>query len=96
MNLLLYLIQNAFGRSLGQERNELSNKEWIRTYEKEYLESPKILRLIDRETPEYQNYDGIWIAGASRIGLMARIIDYSHRYYPNMILRNGETYVLAG
>jgi hypothetical protein len=96
MNLLVCLSQNAFARKVGQERNELSSKEWMKEYEKEYLAAAKVLRLIDRETPEYQNYDSAWIAGASRIGLMTRLIDYSYTLSKYGIKINGNTSVLAG
>ncbi|WP_375358888.1 hypothetical protein [Candidatus Tisiphia endosymbiont of Neophilaenus lineatus] len=76
MDFLFYISQNAFGRKPGQERNELSFQDWIKKYEKEYLAGVKVLCLIDRETPEDQDYDTAWIAGASRIGVMARVIDY--------------------
>jgi len=76
MDLLFYLAQNAFGRKSGQERNELSSQDWMKKYEELYFSNAKVLRLIDREVPELQSYDAAWIAGASRIGVMARLIDY--------------------
>ncbi len=75
-DFILYLSQNAFGRNTGQERNELSSKDWMHDYAKEYFENAKILGLIDRGTPERNDYDEVWIAGASRVGVLARIIDY--------------------
>ena len=96
MDLLLYISQNAFGRKPGQERNELASQDWMNNYEKEYFSAAKVLRLIDREAPEHQYYDSAWIAGASRIGVMARIIDYHYILSKYTIKVNGETAVLAG
>lgn len=96
MDLLLYISQNAFGRKPGQERNELASQDWMNKYKGEYFAAAKVLRLIDREVPEHQDYDGAWIAGASRIGVMARIIDYHYILSKYTIKVNGETAVLAG
>ena len=96
MDFLCYTSQSAFGRKPGQERNELSPEGWMKTYEKEYLAGAKVLRLIDRETPAHQNYDGAWIAGASRIGVMARIIDYHNILSKYNIKLSGPTEILAG
>jgi hypothetical protein len=96
MDFLLYISQNAFGRKPGQERNELSSEEWMKKYEKEYLAGAKVLRLIDRETPEHRDYDTAWIAGASRIGVMARIIDFHNILSKYNIKVSSETAILAG
>lgn len=96
MDLLFYLAQNAFGRKSGQERNELSSQDWMKKYEELYFSNAKVLRLIDREVPELQSYDAAWIAGASRIGIMARLIDYHNTLSKYNIKVNGETAVLAG
>jgi hypothetical protein len=96
MDLLFYLAQNAFGRKCGQERNELSSQDWMKKYEELYFSNAKVLRLIDREVPEHQSYDAAWIAGASRIGVMARLIDYHNTLSKYNIKVNGETAVLAG
>lgn len=96
MDLLLYKSQHAFGRKPGQERNELTSEGWMNKYKEEYFAAAKILRLIDREEPEQLVYDGAWIAGASRIGLMARIIDYYYILSKYNIKVIGETEVLAG
>ncbi len=95
-DLILDMSQNAFGRGAGQERNELSSKAWMSTYEREYLANAATLRLIDRETPEHQLYDLGWIAGASRIGVLARIIDYRNILEKYNIKIIGDTSVLAG
>lgn len=95
-DLLFYISQSAFARKVGQERNELTNQDWMNKYKEEYLIAAKTLRLIDRETPERQEYDSAWIAGASRIGVMARIIDYHYTLSKYNIKVSGETAVLAG
>lgn len=95
-DLILDMSQNAFGRTVGQERNELSSQAWMSRYEKEYLANAAILRLIDRELPEHQLYDFGWIAGASRPGLLARIIDYRNILEKYNIKIIGGTSVLAG
>lgn len=95
-DLILDMSQNAFSRVAGQERNELSSKAWMSTYEREYLGNAATLRLIDREPPEQQLYDLGWIAGASRPGVLARIIDYRNILEKYNIKIIGGTSVLAG
>ena len=94
MDFLLYTSQSAFGRKPDQERNDISSQDWMKKHEKEYLTGAKVLRLIDRETPERQDYDTAWIAGASRIGVMARIIDYHNILSKYNIKVSGETAIL--
>lgn len=96
VDLLLYISQNAFSRKSGQERNELISKDWMNEYEEAYLKTAKILNFIDRKVPEHQEYDGAWIAGASRIGVITRIIDYNYILSKYNIKIKGETLVLAG
>ncbi len=96
MDLILYTAQNAFGRKPGQERNELASQDWMNTYKKEYFAAATTLRLIDREAPERQDYDEAWIAGASRIGVLTRIIDYHYTLSKYGIKVRGATEVLAG
>jgi hypothetical protein len=43
-----------------------------------------------------KEYDGCWIAGAERIILLQRIIDYNYHIYSKGIQINGETLILAG
>ncbi len=95
-DLILDMSQNAFGRAAGQELNELSSKAWMSKYQKEYLANAATLRLIDRETPEHPLYDFGWIAGASRPGVLARVIDYRNVLEKYNIKIIGGTSVLAG
>lgn len=95
-DLLFYIAQHAFGRKAGQERNELTAQDWMNKYKDEYFASARILGLIDREAPESHDYDGAWIAGASRVGILARIIDYKYMLNKYDLKINGETGVLAG
>ncbi len=74
---LLYVAQNAFNRKVGQERNELTNENWMIKYASQYIDAAKQLGLIDEISPQHQEYVESWIAGASRIGLLARIIYYN-------------------
>lgn len=95
-DFILLVAQNAFGRKAGQERTELSSYSWMEKCKNEYLDNAKILNMIDRELPEYKEYDAAWIAGASRIGLLARVVDYHNTILKYNIKINGETSVLAG
>jgi len=96
MDFLLYTAQNAFGRKPGQERNELSYQDWMNKYKQDYFEAAKILRLIDREIPAHKEYDEAWIAGASRIGVLTRIIDYHYILSKYGIKIKGKTEILGG
>jgi len=96
MDLILYISQNAFGRKQGQERNELASQDWMNKYKQDYFEAAKILGLIDREIPAHKDYDEAWIAGASRIGVLTRIIDYHYTLSKYGINIRGGTEVLAG
>ncbi|CAF2912583.1 unnamed protein product, partial [Rotaria sp. Silwood2] len=58
--------------------------------------SARLLRLIDREYPSLNEYDGGWIAGASRVALAQRIIDFNYYLVSRNIKINGETLILAG
>lgn len=96
MDLILYISQNAFGRKSGQERNELSQQEWMKEYKDVYLSNAKVLRLVDREVPENRVYDGAWIAGASRQKLLSRVIDYHNTVAKYKLKIEGETVILTG
>lgn len=76
MDFITYLAQHAFNRVHGQERNELKSIDWMVAYKDYYIENAKVLGLIDRISPSGTTYDEAWIAGASRIGVMTRVIDY--------------------
>ncbi|WP_425361924.1 hypothetical protein [Candidatus Tisiphia endosymbiont of Mystacides longicornis] len=91
---LLYVAQNAFNRKVGQERNELTNENWMIKYASQYIDAAKQLGLIDEIPPQHQEYAESWIAGASRIGLLARIIYYNKII--EQIKINGSVLVLAG
>lgn len=91
---LLYVGQHAFSRSLGVERYQIQAKEWMTIYQAEYLEAAKILELIDRTNPARAEYDEAWIAGASRIGMLTRIVDYGQLVASG--LKVDHTVVLAG
>ncbi len=96
-DILLYIFQHAFGRDKGQERNELTEQNWMVKYKQGYLNNARELGLIDRIEPKGKEYDAVIIAGASRIGLMARYTDFNNiaqKYGIN--INNGSILVLAG
>ena len=96
LDLILYIAQHAFNRPVGQERYEIVPFNWMNNYADEYIKEARILRLIDEERPSRKEYDGGWIAGAARITLSQRIIQYMHYIVSEKIKINGETLVLAG
>ncbi|MDX1916943.1 MAG: hypothetical protein SFT68_03070 [Rickettsiaceae bacterium] len=96
MDFLLYIAQNAFEREQGQERNELSKKSWIQKYSEEFKTNSTILGLIDAQNPTLTKYEGAWIMGASRPGLLARLIDYDYNINKYHININGNIMILAG
>jgi hypothetical protein len=93
---MLYLSQHAFARSANQERNELSKKPWMEEYKAEYFESAKILGLTDRVEPTSFEYDEAWIAGASRVGFLARTYDLFSLIDKDLFSVKGGIYALAG
>jgi hypothetical protein len=93
---LLYVAQNAFNRKIGEERYELTNKDWMVKHQALYIEQAQKLGLIDEIVPNYEKYDKVWIAGASRIGLLARIIYYDQLIAKQADLVQGNVLVLAG
>jgi hypothetical protein len=92
---MLRAIQNAFGRQAGQERNELSAQDWMTQYRTEYMREATTLGMIDPVFPKYAEYDEAWIAGASRPGLFARIVDFRNAIFGKYKI-HGPTLVLAG
>jgi hypothetical protein len=94
--LFLYQAQNAFARPNRAERSDLVSLEWMKVHKNEFIEAAKVLGLIDRIKPSHNRYDEVWIAGASRPGLMARIIDYKWAVNTYGIEVNGIVKVLAG
>lgn len=91
----MYISQHAYARKLGQTRNELSVQDWMHKYELEYLTAAKTIALIDRIHPQHKEYDICWIAGASRIGALCRIIDYYYLVSTKNI-KIGKTQILTG
>ncbi len=91
MDFIVYLAQHAFNRMHGQERNELKSIDWMVEHKDAYIESARILGLIDRVRPTSETYDEAWIAGASRVGFMARVIDYFQQPIKSNVVK-----VLAG
>ena len=96
MDLILYMGQHAFTRKIGEERYELRTPDWIVNYAKEFDEAARSLELMERKEPLLTEYDGVWIAGASRLSLLQRIIDFNNHVVLGKIKVIGETLVLAG
>ncbi|MGI4776031.1 MAG: hypothetical protein ACRYE9_03805, partial [Janthinobacterium lividum] len=97
VDFILTLSQTVYGRKMGQERNELTDIKELSKYEQEeYFNSAKILRLIDREAPQSKEYDEVWIAGASRVGVLSRLIDYKYIQSKYDLKIDGQTLILAG
>lgn len=70
--------QEAFGRTQTQERTDLKSQTWMERYHAEYMEAARTLNMIDRIHPHYEHYDAGWIAGASRIAMVTRAVEYKH------------------
>jgi hypothetical protein len=96
VDLILYIGQHAYSRQIGQERCEIVSPDWIITCADEYAKAARSLRLIDRRHCSSTEYDGSWIAGAARVALAQRIIDYNYCILSRHIKVNGETLILAG
>ena len=91
---LLFVAQDAFDLNLGQERNELTTRDWMTKYKSQYIVDARQLGLINEIKPNYQEYDEAWIAGAARIRLLTRIIYYNK--LTEQIKVNGLVLVLTG
>lgn len=95
-DLLLYIAQHAFNRKFGKEVDELQAEKWMTKYRYEYIEAARVLGLIDRVEPSYKEYDAGWIAGSTRLGFLARSIDYLNIISSGVIAMKGEMWVLTG
>jgi hypothetical protein len=95
-DLMLYEAQHAFNRKASQERNEIKEQNWMNKYRDLYLSSAKDMGLIDRIEPKHQQYDAAWIAGASRVGVLARLIDFKYISDHKKIKLKDDIYILAG
>lgn len=96
-DLILYMAQHAFNRKTGQERSELKSSAWMTEPLKaqEFIEAAKTLGLIDAIPPKLQEYDFVWIFGASRLGMLARVIEYQYLLNKGLEVK-GPTQALAG
>ncbi|MDX2049759.1 MAG: hypothetical protein SFT93_01070 [Rickettsiaceae bacterium] len=93
---LVYVTQHAFGRKPNQERNELVKQKWMEEFQKQYLTEVETLGLVDRIIPQKEEYDEVWIAGASRPALLARVIDIAQLINSRTLTINGSIRILAG
>ena len=94
LDLLLYWAQKAFGRVEGQERYQVTGQNWMVVHKELYMDAATKLGLIKRILPKHRDYREAWIAGASRGGLLLRLVDYN--YMLPSIRVDGATRVLAG
>ena len=96
-DLILYVAQHAFNRKAGQERNELTAQSWMDKYKGVYWQSARELNLIDSiEPPQHGEYQSRWVAGASRVGILTRLIYDDYISQLKKINVTGETSILAG
>lgn len=77
-DILTYWSQNAFARHLHHERNELTGKKWMESFPTDFRTSVYHLGMLDRTAPVLHEYNEVVIAGASRPGMKARIIDLAY------------------
>lgn len=95
-DLILFIVQHDYGRKVGQERLEINSKDWMIVHKDSYIASAKKLKLIDRIEPKYKEYDECWICGASRPGLLKRLIDNQYVRDAHDVKVVGKTLILTG
>lgn len=96
LDYLLYIGQSAFARNQNQERNELNKENWMDIHKDEYFGAAKTLGLVDQRLPQHDSYIESWIAGASRVGVLARLIDINYLLDKKLLKTTGKTLILAG
>jgi len=105
-DLVHTLAQNAFGRAVGQERNEMKSANWAQDVDlkKQYFENARKLDMTEKSLPEFQGkkVDFVAINGASRPGMLSRF-DCLLNYLKNdlkqeeaELLRDAKFVVLSG
>lgn len=72
-DMMLFLAQNAFGRLVNQERNELSGQSWQDAHKARYLQNAGILNMVSEQLPQEKKYDETWILGAARPRVKTRM-----------------------
>jgi hypothetical protein len=72
-NIMVYLGRKAFGRNVGQERNEIQQYPWGEIHREHYMENAQKLGLIFEVKPQLQKYDETWIQGAAYFRTRTRI-----------------------
>lgn len=96
IDFLLYLGQSAFGRRADEERYEKSHQTWMSSYSCLYQEAAARLGMIKRILPKAQHYYEAWITGASREGLLTRLIDFKQALTYRSISIDGDIFILTG
>jgi len=94
--IFIWLSQNAFNRSVGQERYEITG---TKTESKEVLEkffiAAKQFGLVDEILPQRSKYDHVVIPGASNESMSFRILTY--KYFKNLgKIKSNNVTILAG
>ena len=95
-DLILYMVQNSFNRKIGQERYEIALHQWTQESKDAYLKAARGLHLIDRIEPKQQVYHQCWVCGASRLGLLKRLIDTEYMLNKKGIKITDKKYDLTG
>jgi hypothetical protein len=94
VDLVTYLQQTAFGRAVGQERNELQNQSWMETHKDRFMQNAEALGVINETRPERQNFDYSFLMGAARLRAQTRTQDLKNQAEDG--LEPGVVKVLAG
>ena len=91
---LLYIGQHAFGRTNGVARCEMRSQEWMSANEDAYMVAASEIGLVHKTSPSRESYDVVWIAGASRVAMLKRIMHYKNLTNEGLISTHAA--VLAG
>ena len=93
-NLILYIIQHAFGRKIGDERADIKTSDILARYSEEYKKAAQEIGMIDPVLPRAVSYDIGVIAGTSRQNIVdVRLPDYQTHL---SLVTNGYTIISAG
>ena len=77
-DLFFYLSQNAFARSLGQERDSLQDDLWMFEHKMLYLDNAYKLGLIQESKADRKDFDEAWLLGASFSSYEARLKHFKY------------------
>jgi hypothetical protein len=97
-DLILYIAQNSFDRNINQERSEitLQNLRQNEATNQLLLKAVNELNLVDSINPKQQEeYDELWVAGASRSSLYIRLLYFNYIIHNQAIQIKGDKKILA-